>query len=55
MTLQDPFWFSIMHEISHILESDLYTDYKDESQYIEKELKANKFARDLMKRLIVNL
>lgn len=42
----DIFWFSIMHEISHILDSDFYTDYKDKSQYIEKELKANKFARD---------
>ena len=42
----DIFWFSIMHEISHILDGDFYTDYKDESHYIEKELKADKFARD---------
>jgi hypothetical protein len=35
-----------MHEISHILDGDFYTDYKDESHYIEKELKADKFARD---------
>lgn len=42
----DIFWFSIMHEISHILDSDFYTNYDNESHYIEKELKADKFARD---------
>lgn len=42
----DIFWFSIMHEISHILDSDFYSDYTDEYSYIEKELKADEFARD---------
>ena len=40
----DIFWFSIIHEISHILDSDFYSNYKDEDSYKEKELKANKFA-----------
>ncbi len=40
----DIFWFSIIHEISHILDGDFYSNYKDEVSYREKELKANKFA-----------
>lgn len=42
----DIFWFSIMHEISHILDSDFYSNYGDETGYLEKELKADKFAMD---------
>lgn len=42
----DIFWFSIMHEISHILDSDFYSDYKDKDDYLKKELKADNFARD---------
>lgn len=42
----DIFWFSIIHEISHILDSDFYSNYKDNDNYLEKELKADRFARD---------
>lgn len=42
----DIFWFSIIHEISHILDSDFYSNYKDKEDYLKKENKANKFARD---------
>lgn len=42
----DVFWFSIIHEISHILDGDFYSDYEDRDIYEKKELKADKFARD---------
>lgn len=42
----DIFWFSIIHEISHILDGDFYSNYKDNDDYLEKELKSDKFARD---------
>lgn len=40
----DIFWFSIIHEISHILDSDFETNYLDEESYHKKEDKADKFA-----------
>lgn len=40
----DIFWFSIAHEISHILDSDFYSNYDDRDEYFEKELKADRFA-----------
>lgn len=42
----DIFWFSIIHEISHILDSDFYSDYNDKDDYFKKELKADNFARE---------
>lgn len=40
----DIFWFSIIHEISHILDNDFYSNYDNREEYIEKELKADVFA-----------
>lgn len=42
----DIFWFSIIHEISHILDSDFYSSYEDKKKYQEKEMKANRFAEN---------
>lgn len=42
----DIFWFSIIHEISHILDGDFYSDNTNETDYIEKEQKADTFARN---------
>ncbi|MDO5028603.1 MAG: HigA family addiction module antitoxin [Bacillota bacterium] len=42
----DIFWFSLIHEISHILDNDFYTNIEDIEQYREKENKADKFAKD---------
>lgn len=42
----DVFWFSLMHEISHILNSDFNTDYRDKEEYLQKENIANEFAKN---------
>lgn len=42
----DIFWFSLIHEISHILDSDFYSSYEDQNEYKEKESKADKFAEN---------
>lgn len=42
----DIFWFSIMHEIAHILNGDFSSDLADKDLYEKKELKADESARD---------
>lgn len=42
----DIFWFSLMHEIAHILFSDFYTDKEDKEAYDAKELRADKWAAE---------
>jgi Zn-dependent peptidase ImmA (M78 family) len=40
----DIFLFSIMHEISHIIDGDFYSNFKDDNDYVKKESKADRFA-----------
>lgn len=42
----DIFWFSLIHEIYHVLNNDFYTDIDDMGKYKFQEEKADKFARD---------
>lgn len=42
----DIFWFSLIHEISHVLDNDFYTDIDDMEKYEMQEEKADEFARD---------
>lgn len=42
----DIFWFSLIHEISHIMDNDFHTDIDDFEKYKLKEKKADDFARD---------
>lgn len=42
----DIFWFSLMHEIAHILNNDFYTDKDNEEDYNLKEARADKWAAD---------
>lgn len=42
----DIFWFSLMHEIGHILNKDFYTDKDDLEAYKNKERIADHFAED---------
>ena len=42
----DIFWFSLMHEIAHILYNDFYTDREDEDSYKLKEDRADKWASE---------
>ena len=44
----DIFWFSLMHEIAHILNSDFYTDKEDEDKYMYNETKADQWAEDFL-------
>lgn len=44
----DIFWFSLMHEIAHILFGDFYTDKDDDQAYENKELKADDWAADFL-------
>lgn len=42
----DVFWFSLVHELGHIINNDFYSDYTDKEQYKTKEAKADKFASE---------
>lgn len=42
----DIFWFSLFHEIGHILNNDFYSNHKDKDAYKAKEDKADLFARE---------
>lgn len=42
----DIFWFSLMHELGHIINKDFYTDINDINAYEEKEKIADKFSED---------
>ncbi len=44
----DIFWFYLFHELGHILNSDFYSDYKDESSYEMAEKKADDFAKNTL-------
>ncbi|MCU0082111.1 HigA family addiction module antitoxin [Streptococcus danieliae] len=44
----DIFWFSLFHELGHILHNDFYSDYDDVEGYQEKERKADLFAQELL-------
>lgn len=44
----DIFWFSLFHEIGHILNNDFYSDHEDKDAYKTKEEKADKFAQELL-------
>ncbi|MGT2960467.1 HigA family addiction module antitoxin [Streptococcus caballi] len=44
----DIFWFSLFHELGHILNNDFYSDYSDDEVYQQKEATADQFAQDLL-------
>ncbi|VTS48589.1 HigA family addiction module antitoxin [Streptococcus dysgalactiae] len=44
----DIFWFSIFHEIGHIINGDFYSDYEDDETYQAMEKKADLFAQDIL-------
>ncbi len=44
----DIFWFSIFHEIGHIINGDFYSDYEDDETYLDMEKKADNFAQNLL-------
>lgn len=44
----DIFWFSLFHELGHILNNDFHSDYSDEEIYLQKEAAADQFAQDLL-------
>lgn len=44
----DVFWFSLFHEIGHIMNNDFYSNYLDEEAYIQKEELADAFAQELL-------
>lgn len=44
----DIFWFSLLHELGHIINRDFYTNQHDLESYEENEKLANKFAADFL-------
>lgn len=44
----DIFWFSLFHELGHILNNDFYSNHEDKDSYNAKEDKADSFARDFL-------
>lgn len=44
----DIFWFSLFHEIGHILSGDFYSDYFDTEEYSSQESRADTFAKDTL-------
>lgn len=44
----DIFWFSLFHELGHILEGEFYSDLGEVAHYEEKESRADRFARDIL-------
>ncbi|HFR3691743.1 HigA family addiction module antidote protein [Streptococcus suis] len=44
----DVFWFSLFHEIGHIINGDFYSNYTDEEAYREKEDLADTFAKETL-------
>ncbi|MCJ1996022.1 HigA family addiction module antidote protein [Lactococcus piscium] len=44
----DIFWFSLFHELGHILNNDFYSNHEDKEVYKAKEDKADSFARDIL-------
>lgn len=44
----DIFWFSLFHELGHILNNDFYSDHENSDAYKDKEDKADQFAQELL-------
>ena len=44
----DIFWFSLFHEIGHILENDFSSDAGNSESYLRSEEQADRFAKDLL-------
>ena len=44
----DIFWFSLFHEIGHILENDFSSDAGNSESYLRSEEQADQFAKDLL-------
>ena len=44
----DIFWFSLFHEIGHILENDFSSDEGNSESYLRSEEQADQFAKDLL-------
>lgn len=44
----DIFWFSLLHELGHILYSHFYSDFLSKEKYLEKENIADDFARNFL-------
>ena len=44
----DIFWFSLFHEIGHILENDFSSDDGTSESYLRSEKEADQFAKDLL-------
>jgi len=44
----DIFWFSLFHEIGHILENDFSSDEGNSESYLRSEEKADQFAKDFL-------
>ena len=44
----DIFWFSLFHEIGHILENDFSSDAGNSESYLHSEEQADQFAKDLL-------
>ena len=44
----DIFWFSLFHEIGHILENDFSSDDGNSESYLRSEEQADQFAKDLL-------
>ncbi|MCT0051813.1 HigA family addiction module antitoxin [Lactococcus lactis] len=44
----DIFWFSLFHELGHILNNDFYSNHEDKEAYKAKEENADLFARNIL-------
>lgn len=44
----DIFWFSLFHELGHIMHNDFYSDQDNQEAYLEKERLADVFAKDYL-------
>lgn len=44
----DIFWFSLFHELGHILNNDFYSNHEDKALYKAKEDKADQFAQEIL-------
>lgn len=44
----DIFWFSLFHELAHVIFGDFYSDLEDERDYTKKEAKADEFAQNFL-------
>ena len=42
----DIFWFSLFHELGHIINNDFFSNYSDEEEYRKKEEEADAFAKE---------